>query len=371
MTLQIVRAETPQQRKEFIEFPYRLHKDDPKWIAPLRMQIKEQFDEKHHPFLRRARTQLLLAERDGKTVGRITAHHDPAQNSKTGMFGFFECTNDPEAAAGLLDAAKAWLKEEGRSRIQGPYSWTTHEPVGVLVDGFDDPPMLMMNHNPNYYDPLLRSTGLEKKKDLWAYRFDVDNMPQQVIDAYKATEAEPRLTIRPVDLKEFEAELGIVVSIYNEAWKDNWGFSPITQRELRATAKGLKPIVDPELVLIAELDGEPAGMAVAVPNLNEAITGLNGRLLPFGWARLLWRLKVQGTKTARLMLMGIRPEHRGEWSRAILMGLYGRLHEVGKRKGLQWGELSWTLEDNDAVNKSIQRTGSKHYKTYRIYEAPV
>ncbi len=371
MTLQIVTVETPQQRKEFIAFPYRLHKDDPTWTPPLRMQMREQFDEKRHPFLRRARARLLLAKRNGKTVGRITAHYDPSKPSKNGMFGFFECEDDEQAARGLLDAAKDWLKNEGRTRIQGPYSWTTHEPVGVLVKGFDDPPMLMMNHNPPYYDPLLKSVGLEKKKDLWAYRFDVDNMPQHVVDAYKATEAEDRLVLRPVDLKKFEEELGIVVSIYNEAWKDNWGFSPITESELRATAKGLRPIVDPEYVLIAELDGEPAGMAVAVPNLNEALAGLNGRLLPLGWARLLWWLKFQSPKTARLMLMGIRPQHRGEWSRAILMGLYGRLHEVGKRKGLHWGELSWTLEDNDAVNKSIQRTGSTHYKTYRIYEAPV
>jgi hypothetical protein len=245
------------------------------------------------------------------------------------------------------------------------------EPLGVLVDGFDSPPFLLMNHNPAYYDALLKQAGLQKKKDLLAFRFHVKNAPEHVRTEHAAAEANPRLKIRHVDLKKFEEELGVVVDIYNKAWKDNWGFSPITRAELRATAKGLKPIVDPDFVLIASVDGEPAGMAVAVPNVNEAIRDLDGRLLPLGWARLLWRLKVRHPRTARLLLVGILPEHRGEMSRAILMGLYGRLITVAERKGYAWGELSWTLEDNDAINRSIERTGSKHYKTYRIYESTV
>ncbi len=371
MTLRAEPVESDPDRRRFLELPYRLNRDDPNWIPPLRMQMKEQLDTKRHPFLRHARARLFLAKQDGKTVGRISAHYDPRHDSDTASFGFFDCVDDPGAARQLVDAATSWVREEGRARMQGPYCWTSHEPLGVLVKGFDSPPMLMMNHNGEHYDALLKGAGLEKKKDLFAYRFTVGGMPQNVIDEYEATKSQDRLVFRNVDLKKFEEELGVIVSIYNEAWKDNWGFSPITRSELRATAKGLKPIADPDYILIAELDGEPAGMAVAVPNVNEAIADLDGRLLPLGWARLLWRLKVQGTQTARLMLVGILPKHRGPWSRAILTGLYGRLHEAGKRKGLQWGELSWTLEDNQAINRSIERTGSEHYKTYRIYETQV
>jgi hypothetical protein len=371
MPVRIVPVETPAQRRAFMDLPYRLFADDANWVPPLKLQMAEQFDEKRHAFLRHARYRLFLAERDGQVVGRISAHYEEPSQNGTGSFGWFDCADDPEAAKALVKAARGWLKEQGKSRMQGPYSWNMHEPIGVLIEGFDSPNFLLMNHNPAYYDKLLAGAGLKKRKDLLAFRFEVRNAPEHVLAEHAEAERNPRLKIRHVDLKRFEEELGVVIQIYNTAWKDNWGFSPITPAELRATAKGLKPIVDPEFVLIAEVDGIPAGMAVAVPNVNEAIRDLRGRLAPFGWLRLLWRLKVRRPKTARLLLVGILPEHRGEMSRAILMGLYGRLITVAKRKGYEWGELSWTLEDNDAINRSILRTGSERYKTYRIYEAKV
>jgi hypothetical protein len=370
MTARIIRVDGDQDQRAFLEFPYRLHKNDPNWVPPLRMQMKEQFDPRH-PFLRNGKSALFLAKQNGDIVGRISAHYDTRTDSDVGSFGFYDSIEDQDVTSSLVEAAAGWLREEGRTRMQGPYSWTSHEPIGVLVEGFDTPNMLMMNHNPEYYDALLQGAGLQKKKDLWAWRFHVGDLPEHISKEYQAALANPRLRLRRVDLKRFEDEIGVVAKIYNEAWKNNWGFTPITKNELRATAKGLRPIVDPDFVLFAEVDGKPAGMAVAVPNVNEAIRDLKGSLLPTGWARLLWRLKVKGTKTARMMLLGILPEHRGEMSRDILMGLYGRLHENGTKNGYQWGELSWTLEDNDAINKSIARTGSKRYKTYRLYETKV
>jgi len=363
-----------QDRRRFIDVPYRLHKDLPNWVAPLRMETRKTLDPHRNPFFRHADTEMFLAKRDGRAVGRITAQvdhrHNERHGERTGMFGFFEAPDDPTVAAALVDAAQDWVRDQGMDRLQGPYSWSMHEYLGTLVHGFDTPPAIMMGHNPAYYDGLLQAAGLAKVKDLYAFRFRAGGFPDHVRTLYEELRDDPAVTVREIDMTRFEDELRIVFEIYNEAWADNWGFVPIAEEEIRGIAKDLKQIVDPGLALIAEIEGEPVGMAIAVPNVNEAIHDLDGRLGPVAMTKLLWRLK-RGLRTARLMLLGIRPEYRGMHSMAILIKLYGRLDEHGLRTGIEWGELSWTLEDNHKINESIRMTGAEHYKTYRIYGLPV
>lgn len=360
--------------RRFIDLPYRLHRDEPNWVPPLRMEVRKALDPRRNPFFGHADTRLMLAQRDGQVVGRITAHvdhrHNERHGERTGMFGFFEAPDDPEVAGALVDAAKDWVREQGMQRMQGPYSWSMHEYVGALVDGFDTPPAIMMGHNPPYYDALLQGAGLAKAKDLYAFRFQAGGFPPHVQGLYDDLRDDPAVTVRNVDMRRFEQELRTVFEIYNEAWAENWGFVPIAEEEIHGIAKDLKMIVDPGLALIAEIEGEPVGMAIAVPNLPEAIHDLNGRLGPFQAAKLMWRLR-RGLTSARLMLLGIRPQYRGMHSMAILIKLYGRLNENGMARGVEWGELSWTLEDNQKINESIRMTGAEHYKTYRIYGRPL
>lgn len=371
--IQIEPVQTKSQLKEFIHLPWTIYKNDKAWVPPLLQQERERLSPKHNPFFEHAKAQYFLARQDGKVVGRISAHidhlHNQTHNEKTGFFGFFEAPDDPAIAKALLDTAGNWLRGERMNLVRGPYNFSINEEVGTLVEGFEHPPFIMMAHNPSYYPKLLEGYGLNKAKDLFCWRYDsarpVPEMAQQIAEAVRS---HPGLTIREVSPKTLEADVRILIDVFNEAWSKNWGFVPLTENEIKKAAKDFKMILEPKLALIAEVDGKPAAISLALPNLNEGIRDLNGRLFPTGLFKLLFRLKTKKIKSARLMLLGIKKEFRGGVLGGLVVLLYSEMHKRSQLLQHWGGELSWTLEDNEKINHGIQLMGGEKYKTYRIYE---
>ena len=359
----------------WLDLPARLQGDDPHWVAPLRHEQKRLLSRRSNPFFRRGDAEFFLARRGRRTVGRISAHTalpmtglDP---TKVGTFGFFECEDDPAAARALLQAAEGWLARRGARSLLGPINFTLNQECGLLVEGFDSPPFLLMGHNPPRYARLLEGCGYRKLRDLYAWKYTVGAMPPELPRLAARVGRTSGVRIRVLDRARFEEDARTILRIFNEAWKDNWGFSPMHPDEFSEAIRDLRRIVDPELVLLAEKADRVIAIAVSLPNLNEALAGLRGRLLPFGLLRLLWRLKVRRPKTARCLMLGIEAAERGFSSFGLSVLLYVAMSEAAQRRGVQWGELSWTLEDNVAINKGIEATGAVRYKTYRIYSKEI
>lgn len=359
----------------FILLPERLHRDDPQYIAPLHLERQEALSPKN-PFFGHAEVQFWLAERDGRDVGRISAQLDKQalalRPDGTGFFGMIAAEDDPAIFKALLDTAAAWLRERGMVRMQGPFNLNINEETGLLVAGFDTPPMLLMGHDKPYIGPRLEQYGLVKEKDVYAYLYDMTvDLPASVrrlIDRPLPKE----LVVRQLDFSRYNEEIRTVTSIFNDAWANNWGFVPLTETETDYLAKSLKPLLDPQLTSVVERNGEPVGFLIALPNLNEAIRGLNGKLLPFGWAKLLWRLKVKGVKTARVPLMGVNRAAAQDMIGSLLPFLMvDAVRREGLKKGFTHIELSWILEDNFPMRRMNESLGSTAYKTYRIYEKPL
>ena len=359
----------------FIKLPFGLYRDDPNWVPPLFYTERHRFNPKTNPFLQHADHQLFLARRDGQVVGRISAQVDHEHNrfhqERTGFFGFFESQDDPETARALLGSAEDWLREQGMEAARGPLSFSINQEVGLLVEGFDTPPMIMTPHSRPYYGRLIEGAGFHKVKDLYAWRWDWETVPAKAHRAVEALRQRPDITIRTGDIRRFDEEIAIILDVFNSAWSENWGFVPVTPAEARRLAEELRQIVDPNIVIIVEVEGKPAGVLLAAPNINEAIHDLNGRLFPFGWARLLWRLKVSRIKTGRLMILGVRKEYRTRRYLAMAYLLCDEIYRRARQRGYRWAELSWTLEDNSSVNTIIRNIGIPLYKTYRIYEKPL
>ena len=295
--------------QRFIAMPEWLYADDPCWVAPLRFERKLHLDSRRNPFFRQAEAQLWLAERDGRAVGRISAQinqvHLSRHQDATGHFGFLEAEDDPEVFALLFDTAETWLRHRGMRRVMGPFSLSINDESGLLVDGFETPPSVMMGHGRPWYGERVEQCGYHKAKDLIAYTYDLDTEPPRAIRVFCAKLAgESGLRFRFMDKTRFLDEIALVVAIFNDAWADNWGFLPFSQAEMQHLAEALKPLLRAEDVAIGEVNGVPAAMAVCLPNVNEAVADLNGRLLPFGWAKAMWRLKIKGVRTARVPLMG-------------------------------------------------------------------
>ena len=350
----------------------RLRRDDPDWIAPLRLERRQHFGPAN-PYFAHARAAYFLAERGGRPVGRISAQRDdlaqrPDQPCTT-HFGCLEAA-DGEALAALLDAAAAWGRDQGGARLQGPFSLSINDEVGLRVAGFHRSARVMMNDAPAWYDAALAEAGFAKAKDVLAYALDLrGELPERARRLAAQAERLPGLRERALDPRRFRAELATVVEIFNDAWSENWGFVPMTEAEVGAMAAALKPLIRPEMVRIAEKDGVPVAMIVALPNVNEALAGLDGRLLPLGWARLLWRLKVRGVTTARVLLMGVRKAHRsGVMGSALATWLVVRLHAAVRHCGFREVELSWVLEDNTPTRRLIENLGGVCDARYRIYE---
>jgi len=360
----------------FLRFPWRIYRDDPQWVPPLLADVREFLDRKRHPFYRHGEAAQFLALADGEPVGRILVSDDPRYNAShgtnLGSFGMFESVADPLVAATLLETAAGWLRARGRTAILGPMDYSPNYPIGLLVDGFDTPPRVMMNHNPPYYAELLEAWGLEKVKDLYAWWFeDPYDMVAQWRRRAEWLARRGGVTIRPFNKRDFEAEVQRCHTVYDAARKDLWDFVALTDAEFHYFASRLRKIAIPEQALLAEIDGKPVGFSITLPDINEAIRPLNGRLttlgLPIGLARLAYRIR--RVKTARMMILVLLEGYRRKGISELLIL---RTLDHGKNViGYTGAELSWTLEDNELVNRTVERVGAKRYKTYRVYEKQI
>ena len=364
--------------KAFIDLPWRLYAQDPHWVPPLRSEVREQLTPGRNPFFEHATVQLFLARRGARVVGRISAHVDrlalaqpPEQGSGpgTGNWGMMEA-EDEAATAALIARAEEWLRGQGMTRVLAPLSLSVWEEPGLLVKGFDHSPTVMMGHHDPRYRGWIEALGYSPVKSLVAYDLDVSAGLPPLIDRIVASgERNPRIRIRRVDLKRFDQEAALILSILNDAWSDNWGFVPITDSEVAYTGKKLKPLVKDDLIVIAELEGEPVAFMMTLPDINPILRKLNGRLFPFGWARLLWWLRRPTDATMRVPLMGVLK--RLQSSRlasqlAFMMIEYTRRVAVAKY-GTRRTEIGWVLDDNQGMNAIAHAIESKVNKEYLVY----
>jgi hypothetical protein len=370
--VKVVPVRTRAELERFVRVPMRLNAHDPAWISPLISERMDALTPKTNPFFAHADVEMWLAVRDGANVGRISAQLDhlaPQEpGSLAGSFGLIAGEDDADVFAALFAAAEGWLKAHGATVALGPFNLSINEEVGLLVDGFANPPMVMMGHDPAYAAARVEEQGYAKVKDVYAYIADLDDdIPLRVID--RAKRDVPRgVVLRPLDMSRYDSEVATLTEILNDAWSHNWGFTPTTEEETRALAKSMRPVLEPKLVWFAELDGRSAGCLVALPNVNEAIAGLNGRLLPFGWAQLLWRLKVRRVKTLRLPLMGVRKEFsRSLRGHKLPFQMIAAASAEARKLGYRRCEFSWILEDNMPMRRICEARGADLYKTYRIY----
>ena len=373
MALEIREHRPGKDLDAFVEAGHIVFRGDPAWVPPLEMDIRDRLTPGKNPFFEHGEAALFTAWRDGKLVGRCSAsidhEHLRLHKDQTGFFGFFDTVDDHGAATALVAHAKRWLAARGMKRIRGPISLNINEEVGVLIEGFEHPPFLMMAHSRPYQSALLEKAGLAKCKDLFAWRFYAGELPPRALRAWEQVKAMPEVRIRSVNKADMANELAIIMEIFNDAWSENWGFVPATPNEVKKAAADMKLILDEELAFIAEIDGRPMGMCICLPNVNEVIADLGGKLFPLGLLKMLWRVKVKGPKTARLMLLGLRSELRGvKKYGALSTAMYAEIAKRGTAKGYKWGELSWTLEDNHPVNLGIRAMGAQVYKKYRVYE---
>jgi GNAT superfamily N-acetyltransferase len=355
-------------RDAFIHLPWRIYESDPLWVPPLIRDVRTMLDPEKHPFHLHSEMELYLAHRDGVPVGRIAAihnrrhvdyHHEPV-----GFFGFFECEDDPEVAAALFEAAASWLRARGLEVMRGPTSPSTNDVSGLLVEGLDEPPMVMMAYNPPYYLDLLTGAGFREAKGLVAYVHRDQQPPDYLVRGAGLVQRRYGVSVRSLRMKEFDRELELVQELYNAAWQDNWGFVPMTDEEFRFLAKELKPAVDPDLVLIAEDSaGEPIGFALCLPDFNVALKHANGRLFPFGLIKILWHAR--HIHRMRVLTLGLVEAWRGKGVDALM---YLEIFRRGTARGITEAEFSWILEDNEMMRRPMDRIGASVYKRYALYD---
>jgi hypothetical protein len=371
--LTIIPVASKGELRRFIELANRLNAKDPNWVVPLMYERMAALTPATNPFFEHADVQLWLAVRGGRDVGRISATIDhlatEVGDGNTGNFGMIAAEDDPEIFKVLFRTAEDWLKARGCTRALGPFNLSINEEVGLLVDGFDTKPMVMMGHDPRYTAARVEAQGYAKAKDVYAYVCDPRAaLPAVVVRRVKRGLPEG-VVLRKLDMSRYDEEVKALTSILNDAWSENWGFVPTTEAETAQLGKALKDVLDPRLVLFAEIDGEVAAFIVLLPNVNEAIEGLNGKLLPFGWAKLLWRLKVKRVKSIRIPLMGLKKKFadslRGQ---VVPFHLMNAGRDAGIGLGYEKFEFSWILEDNLPMRRISEAMGAEIYKTYRIYE---
>ena len=368
--------------KAFVDLPFRLYRDDPHWVPPLKGEALGLLLPAKNGWLSHARMQLFLAERDGRAVGRISAHIDtlaqtlPAARGfgpGSGQFGYFDA-EDADIASALIDAAEGWLRSQGVTRVLGPISGSIWEEPGLLIEGYDHPPTVMMGHHKPEYRAWIEGAGYRPVKQLKTYELDIaQGFPPLIERIIAAGEKNPRIVIRKVDKSRFDQEAAIILAILNDAWADNWGYVPLTEPEIRDVGVKLKPIVFEDLIRIAEVDGRPVAFMITLPDLNEAIAPLKGSLLPFGWARLLWWLRAPRVRTMRVPLMGVVKElqsSRMASQLAFMMIEYIRRDAVA-RYGASRGEIGWVLDDNQGMNAIANAIESRVNKVYQVYEKPL
>lgn len=367
--MNVTTVKSPQDMDRFIRLPWSIYTGDPNWVPPLVDAERKMLDAKRNPFYERTEAAHFLLSNGNGPAGRISAFvcrgHNDFHGEKTGFWGYFECPDDPQAARALFDAAEAWVRERGMNRMRGPVNPSMNDPCGLLVDGFDTPPYVLMTHNPRYYPKLVEGRGYAKSMDLLAYFIEDTSVAREKIDRVAQRVRERAdVHIRCVDLSRFDDELAIVKDIYNNGWEKTWGFLPMTDSEIRFTANDLKAIILPEFAYIAEVSGKPVGFSLALPDINRAMKKANGSLLPFAWWGFL-KFNLRKIPTFRLFALGVKRDFHH-------LGLgplfYQKYIEDGMKRGIRTAELSWILENNDLMNRPIQRMGGKVYKTYRMYD---
>jgi hypothetical protein len=372
--VEVLPARGRAEMERFIRLPHALFRGDPAWVPPLLMERRDALSPEKNPWFRHGEAAFWIARRDGRDVGRVSAQEDSLappdpDGARIGHFGSLAAEDDGAVFAALLAEAEGWARARGLGRMRGPFSLSVNEQAGLLVSGFDAPPMMLMPHDPPYAGARLEALGYRKARDLLAYVHDLKAPLLPAGQAVVSRGLPSGVTLRPMWRAALREEVRALIAIFNDAWAGNWGFIPFTPEEVEHLASELRPLLHERLVWFAEVKGEPAAFGVCLPNLNEAIRDLSGRLLPFGWARLLWRLKVAGVRTARVPLMGVR--------RSLGGGLLGRvlplfLVDAMRREALALGirrvEMSWVLEDNAPMRRLAETFGARAYKTYRVYE---
>ena len=373
--LDIRAVETSSDRKNFIRAQKVAYRDDPHFIAPLEFEVGQRLDPKSNPVLKTASHRLWIAYKDGKVVGRIGAivnqAHLERYNDDTGHFGYFDAIDDPSVFEALLNTAEEWLRAQGMKKIAGPYSFSVNEECGMLIDGFDTPPFVMMSHSRPWFKTHTERMGYEKAQDMHALHYlnEKQFIPERRQKFIEKAVSNPKVEIRNIDFKNFVGDIKTLVGIFNDAWSDNWGFIPFTDEQAEHMASELRPIITKGNVVLCFVDGEPAAMGLVLPNINEAIANFDGKLLPFNWAKLLWRLKVKGLKSARMPLMGIVKKYQGKpLGAAFAYKIIDMVNSSNIEAGLEHSELSWILETNPAMINMLTEMGGKIYKTYRVYE---
>jgi hypothetical protein len=363
----------------FLHVPWNLGlASEPNWVPPMLDDQRKLMDPKKSVFLSHGEAEFWTAFENGKPVGRISAQVDFdfdktwTEDPKTAFFGFFECVDKVEVAKAQFAVAEAWAKSKGRVRLRGPLTLDSKGDLGVLIEGFDTPPKIGTVWNRPYVDPLIQAAGYPKVKDFYAWKYvagtPVDALTHKVSEK---TRALPNVNVRLMDLKQLEREARIIQEIYNEAWRQNWNFTPFTDQELMVIANEYKMFIDPELAYVAEVDGKAAAMCFAVPDINELVRDFGGEIMrnPINLIKLLWRLKFNRPKAARLIMLGVKNEYRASRKYGALAAvLYEEISKRGSARGYTHGELSWTLEDNTQINRGIERMGATIYKKWRAYE---
>lgn len=357
--------------KAFVKFPYHHYKKDPNWVPPLLMDQKVLLNPQKHPFYEHAKTQFFLAKKEGRIAGRIAAiiddKHNEFHEEKTGFFGFFETAEDYEIAEKLLSSARMWVQKRGMKTFRGPVNPSQNEDCGLLIDAFDSPPVLMMTYNPPYYVDFIEKFGLKKAMNLYAYYIDDrSGPPDKLVRVAESVRKRENLTVRPINMKDFNTEANKVWTIYNKAWSKNWGFVPMTEPEFKHLAKNLKQIIVPEIALMAEINENPIGFSLSLPDVNKALIHTNGLLFPFGLIKLLWFSRK--IDTIRIIIMGVIHEYQKRGIDAIF---YLDTWRNAVKKGYWKGEMSWILENNEMMNRAARMLGGRIYKTYRIYEMQI
>jgi hypothetical protein len=370
----IVPVRTAADRRRFVDLAWDVYRDDPAWVPPLKDEVHALLDPKKNPWFEHGRLGLWLAERGGRALGRISAQVDSLveqhMGAGTGQWGMFEAL-DAEAAAALIDTAEAWLRGHGMARALGPFSISIWDEPGLEISGFDEPPTVMMGHHRPEYQAWVEAAGHAKARDLLTYEVDIAGWSDPMIDRLIAAgERNRRIRIRKVDKSRFDAEARIILGLLNDAWSDNWGFVPLTEAEIAHAGRKLKPVIYEDLVRIAEVDGQPAAFMLTLPDINELIGDLDGRLLPFGWAKLLWRLRRPRTRRARVPLMGVATAFQNTRlaSQLAFMLIEFIRRDAVARFGIETGEFGWILEDNKGMLSIAELPGARVNHRYRIFE---
>jgi len=372
-------VKTAKQISQFLDVPYDLYRKDPNWAPPLRLERKDQLNPEKNPAAKNLDRLLFLAEMSGNIVGRIAVFtnpaHDHQHDKETAFFGYFDCENNAELGQALLEAAKEWAVEKGRTRLVGPAQWGVNEEVGLLIDGFDTPNVVLMSYGKPYYQTMVETAGFTKAIDLYAFQADLhEGYPRPKMTTMMVDYATRSKSVswRKLDTKNFKQDIEVAMDIFNDAWSENWGFLEFPDEAIQHLAKEMKPLIAADCFYMGYIDGEPAAYICLIPDLNELARGFDGKLLPFNWAKLLFRLKKTGAKQARIPLMGLkRKYHNTRKGLGLVAALCETVFEAARQNGYTHCELSWVLEGNDGMISICEQASAVPYKTYRMYEMQI